>query len=179
MRWVALLSCVCLGWLHGNAAAASEQSHPSLDTLEFMTGCWQGEGWSRQRTEVKKFKGRELVEFKAGRTVIAITGRHFDLDTGSVVHDAFAIVSRAKEGTGYRFTSFLGSGQSGEFPAALKDGAFVWEMPIPNSGTVRYTIRIAEDAWQKSGHFSPDGQQWHEMFGMTLKRIKSGDSCFR
>ena len=177
MRWIALLSCVSLVWLQGAAAVASEQAHRSMDGLESMTGCWQGEGWSRQRTEVKKFKSTELVEFKAGRTVLAITGRHFDIDTSQPVHDAFAIVSPATEGDGYRFRSFLASGQSGEYPAAIKDGAFVWELPIPNGGMVRYTIHIEKDTWRETGQFSPDGNQWHETFGMNLKRVHLSGAC--
>jgi hypothetical protein len=177
MRSVAVVIGVCLVGLQCNVASASEQPVQSLDALEFMTGCWQGEGWSSQRAELKKFKSSELVEFKAGRTVLAITGRHFDIDTSKVVHDAFAIVNRAKEGDGYRFASFLGSGQSGQYAASLKDGAFVWELPVPNGGTVRYSIRIEQDAWAETGHYSPDGKQWHETFGMKLKRVRPSDAC--
>jgi hypothetical protein len=178
MRPIALLSCVCLCSIYA-AATASEPVKQTIEPLEFMTGCWHGEGWMRQGPELKKFQSAELVEIKAGKTVLAITGKHVDPVTGKVVHDAFAIVSRAREGEGYRFASFLGTGQSGEYSAKLQDGAFVWELVIPNRGTIRYTIRVAEDTWQETGHYSPDGTQWHETFGMTLKRAKPGGECFR
>lgn len=179
MRSIALLSCVCITWMHAGTAIASEQAQQTLESLKFMTGCWQGEGWMQQRSELKKFKSSELVEMKAGETVLAITGRHVDSDTGKVVHDAFAIVSRAPEGEGFRFKSFLGSGQSGEYSAKLADGAFVWELPTPNRGTVRYTIHVVEDEWRETGQYSADGKQWHETFGMTLKRVKPGADCLR
>ena len=76
-----------------------------------------------------------------------------------------------------RFASFLGSGQSGEYAASLKDGTFVWELPVPNGGTVRYSIRIEQDAWAESGHYSTDGKQWHETFGMNLKRVRPSGAC--
>lgn len=176
MRFVAVMIGVCLSGM-SNSTLASEQPAQSLEALEFMTGCWQGEGWSRQRTGITKFRSAELIEFKAGRTVLVITGRHFDLETNKVVHDAFAVVNRAKEGDGYRFKSFLGSGQSGEYAASLKDGAVAWELPVPNGGTVRYSIRIEKDAWQETGHYSPDGKQWHETFGMNLKRVRPSGAC--
>ena len=179
MRPVALLSCLCICWIHAGAAVASEDASRTLESLEFMTGCWQGEGWIQQRSELKKFQSTELVEMKAGKTVLAITGRHTDSDTKKLVHDAFAIVSRATEGNAYRFMSFLGTGQAGEYPARLADGAFVWELPIPNRGTVRYTIRVVDDEWRETGHYSADGTQWHETFGMTLKRAKPGAECLR
>ena len=179
MRPIAVLSCVCICWIQTGAAIASEQGKQTLDSLEFMTGCWQGEGWMQQRSELKKFKSTELVEMKGGETVLAITGRHTDSDTGKLVHEAFAIVSRATEGEGYRFRSFLGTGQSGEYSAKLADGAFVWELPTPNRGTVRYTIRVVDNEWRETGQYSADGTQWHETFGMTLKRAKPGAECLR
>jgi hypothetical protein len=179
MRSVAVLSCLGICWIHAGAAIAAEQAKQNLESLEFMTGCWQGEGWMQQRSELKKFKSTELVELKAGKHALAITGRHMDSETGKPVHDAFAIVSRATNGEGYRFKSFLGTGQSGEYSAKLADGAFVWELPTPNRGTVRYTIRIVEDEWQETGQYSADGTQWLEMFGMTLKRAKPNTDCLR
>lgn len=177
MRSIVLWSFICAQCFHVAAATASEAAPQTLEELEFMTGCWKGEGWIRQRSDVSQFKSTELVEFKAGRTVLAITGQHTDAETGDLAHDAFATVSRALEGDGYLFKSFLATGQSGEYSAKLADGAFVWELPIPNRGVVRYTIRITGDEWQETGHYSPDGKQWHETFNMTLKRAKPGGEC--
>lgn len=179
MRTVVLWSLICVHGFYAAAASASEAAPQTLDELEFMTGCWHGEGWLRRGPELEKFKSTELVEFKAGKTVLAITGKHTDSDTSALVHDAFAIVSRAAEGEDYRFKSFLATGQSGEYSAKLSNGAFVWELPIPNRGVMRYTIRVDGDEWQETGHYSPDGSQWHETFGMTLKRAKPGAECSR
>ncbi len=179
MRPIVLWSFVAALGLHAAAAAALEPAPQTLDALESMTGCWKGEGWMRQGPELRKFRSAELVEFKAGNTVLSITGKHTDFDTGKLVHDAFAIVNRAAEGEGFSFRSFLATGQSGEYSAKLSDGAFVWELPIPNRGVMRYTIRIVADEWQETGHYSADGTQWHETFGMTLKRAKPGTECLR
>lgn len=156
---------------------ASDEAGRTLESLAFMTGCWKGEGWIRQRADLQKFKSTELVEDKAGNTVLAITGRHVDSNTGKLVHDAFAVVSRATTGEGYRFISFLGTGQSGEYAGKLEDDAFVWELPIPNGGTVRYAIRVVDGEWRETGHYSADGKHWHETFGMTLKRVEQSSEC--
>src|SRR5262249_46657472 len=104
---------------------------------------------------------------------LTITGRHVSASTGQVVHDAFAIISPAADGSGYRFKSFLATGPSGEFAGRLDNGAFVWEIDMPKGAKIRYTIRVVDNEWRETGQYSGDGTQWRDIFGMTLKRMKS------
>jgi hypothetical protein len=166
--------CLCSGTLQIQGVCAAEVPPASLDALAFLSGHWEGEGWIQQRSPgVQKFHGSEVVEFKAGGKILAITGKHLSSATGEVVHDAFAIISPAADGSSYRFMSFLAAGQSGEFAGRLENGAFIWEMDAPRGAKIRYTIRVVDNEWRESGQYSADGAQWREIFGMTLKRVKS------
>lgn len=166
--------CLCLGALQVQGVCAAEAPPTSLDALAFLTGHWEGEGWIQQRSPaVEKFRSSEVVEFKAGGKVLSITGKHLSAATGEVVHDAFAIISAAADGSSYRFMSFLATGPSGEFAGRLENGAFIWEMDVPKGAKIRYTIRVVDNEWRETGQYSADGAQWREIFGMTLKRVKS------
>jgi hypothetical protein len=153
---------------------AAEAPPASLDALAFLSGSWEGEGWIQQRSPgVQKFRSREVVELKAGGKILAITGKHLSSATGEVVHDAFAIISPAADGKSFRFMSFLATRQSGEYAGRLENGAFIWELDMPNGAKTRYTIRVVDNEWRETGQYSGDGAQWREIFGMTLKRAKS------
>jgi hypothetical protein len=170
-RFVSL--CFCLSAMQIQAVSAAE-APASLDALTFLSGRWEGEGWIQQRSPtVEKFRSTEVVEFKAGGKILSITGKHRSSATGEVVHDAFAIISPAADGGSYRFTSFLATGLSGEFAGRLENGAFIWQMDVPNGAKIRYTIRVVDNEWRETGQYSADGAQWREFFGMTLKRAKS------
>ena len=166
--------CLCLSASHIQAVRAADVPPASLDALAFLSGHWEGEGWIQQKSPgVQKFHGNEVVELKAGGKVLTITGKHLSSATGEVVHDAFAIISPAADGSSYRFMSFLANGPSGEFAGRLENGAFIWEMAVPKGAKIRYTIRVVDNEWRETGQYSADGAQWHEIFGMTLKRVKS------
>jgi hypothetical protein len=166
--------CFCSVAWQMQGVWAAEAQPASLDALAFLCGHWEGAGWIQQRSPVaEKFRSTEVVEFKAGGRILSITGKHRSSATGEVRHDAFAIISPATDGSGYRFTSFLATGESGEFAGRLENGAFIWEMNVPNGAKIRYTIRVVENEWREVGHYSTDGVQWREFFGMTLKRVKS------
>ena len=49
----------------------------------------------------------------------------------------------------------------------------VWEIDTPKGEKIRYTIRVVDDEWRETGQYSADGAQWREIFGMTLKRVRS------
>jgi len=139
------------------------------DIRPFVSLCW-----IQQRSPgVQKFLSSEVAEFKAGGRILVITGKHLSSATGEVVHDAFAIISRAADGSSYRFMSLLASGQSGEYAGRLENGAFIWEIDAPKGERIRYTIRVVDDEWRETGQYSADGAQWREIFGMTLKRVKN------
>jgi hypothetical protein len=171
---VSALLCV-LGSLPLQSVFAAETSINTLEALSFLNGTWEGNGWIRQGpTAPQNFNSQEVVDAKAGGRVLTITGKHTAADTGRLVHDAFAMISPGAGAQSYRMQSFLASGQAGDFQAHLEPGAFIWEMTDPRGGKIRYTIRVANDQWKEVGEYSSDGAQWHEFFGMSLKRVSGG-----
>ncbi len=64
--------------------------------------------------------------------------------------------------------SYLATGQDGEYPGEIKDGAFVWGMETPN-GKIRYTIRVVDGQWKEIGEIERGGT-WMPFFEMTLRK---------
>ena len=114
---------------------------------------------------------RETVSSKLGGRVLLIEGVHSSASTGSterVVHHALGIVSYDATTGGYRMRSYLATGQDGEYPGEIKDGAFVWGMETPN-GKIRYTIHVVDGQWKEIGEIERGGT-WMPFFEMTLRK---------
>lgn len=163
-----------LGWLFvllvGSVPLSAAKADPMAD-LGFLVGEWEGEGWIRRGPDdTHRFHSRETVEARLGGRILTVHGRHHDFESGAIVHDAFAVIS-AREG-GYRFSSYLSDGRSGEYVGWLEEGDFIWEMSLPEVGKIRYTLKVDTDTWNEVGRMSRDGENWHEIFGMQLTRVK-------
>ena len=62
-------------------------------------------------------------------------------------------------------------GASGEHDFKLVADGFEWGFPTP-AGTIRYTIKTANDVWLEIGEFSRDGgRTWVKFFEMKLDRV--------
>jgi len=148
-----------------NPAAAKE----AIAAISFLQGDWEGEGWIRRGPgEPQRFRSSEKVVARLDGVVLAVEGKHWSKDTNQVVHEAFAVISHDPAG-GYKFESWLATGQSGSYKGRVESGAFVWEMSPP-MGKIRYTIKVENATWTEVGQFSRDGVAWQPFFEMTLKR---------
>jgi hypothetical protein len=170
---IPLLSILLLG-----TTAGGENTNP-VEALPYATGIWEGEGWIKQgaNAQTQKFRSSEVVERRAGGKIVTIIGRHVSTDSadkGKVLHEAFAVVSPAADGKSYRFQSYLATGQNGDYQGRVENGRFIWEIPDPRGGRVRFTAHVQNDQWHEIGQYSPDGSQWHDFFAMTLKRVSQG-----
>lgn len=156
-------------------APAETPRDPRLEAMQALpqlAGRWEGGGWIRQGPgEPVRFVGEERVEPRLDGRILVVEGKHLSPDRSQVVHHAFAIVSFDPEKQGYRFQTHLVNGRGGDFPAALENGAFVWEMDTPN-GHVRFVIRIEGDRWHEVGTIDRQGQR-HQFFEMELRRVGS------
>ena len=51
------------------------------------------------------------------------------------------------------------------------DGTLVWSFSPGGAAQVRYTLTLDDQGrWVEKGEFSPDGESWMEILGMTLTR---------
>jgi len=167
----ALLASSILAQPHDMSAGKRE----AMKQLAFLVGRWEGGGWIEMNGRRSDFKGVEVVEEKAGGTVLAVEGRHSirspDSADDRVIHEAFAVFSYDEAAHEFRFDSHLANGRSGTFAASVKDGVVTWSMDVPQMGTVRYTIKLDDKGrWHEIGEGSSDGNVWIQFFEMTLSR---------
>jgi len=156
----------------GPIGAEDDAGLAAMRAIGVFEGHWEGEGWSRRGPgEPQPFRSREVVESRLDGRVLIVEGLHYGKKSGEVVHHALATITYDPETGRYSFRSHLASGRSSDFDADLVDGRFVWGMEIPNRGSVRYTIEVANDAWREVGEFSADGQNWSQTFQMDLKKV--------
>jgi hypothetical protein len=111
---------------------------------------------------------------------LTIDGVHLrklnDKETGSVVHQAFVVVSFDEKAKRYRFQAYTDRGSYTEAEAKVEDGKLEWGFRIPQAGEVRYTITVTENGrWFEIGEISSDGKQWRKSFEMTLERVTASN----
>ncbi len=155
----------------GRSAAAEEAPNPAADAMRVvasLAGRWEGEGTVRYGPgEPERFVGQEKVEARLDGQILIIEGTHWNPDRTRLVHQALAVVSYDAQAKAYRFRSHLPGGRGGDFPFAIENGAFVWEIP---SAKMRYTISIEGDRWHEVGTVEKDGKPV-QFFEMTLRRV--------
>lgn len=96
---------------------------------------------------------------------------NFSNPEGKVIHETLAVLDFNAKAAKYRFRTYLASGMSGEQDFKIVADSFEWGFQTP-AGTIRYTIKTANDVWLESGEFSKDGKTWMKFFEMKLDRVK-------
>lgn len=140
----------------------------AIQKLDFIVGEWEGEGWHLINGKRETSRVKEVVKVMAGGTVLAIQGQGKRSD-GEVVHDAFAVLNYDPKSKEYRFRSFLGTGNTGEFIAHVKDKTLIWEMN--NERQIRYTITLdAQGRWFEFGEVNMGERGWMKFMEMTLTK---------
>jgi hypothetical protein len=148
----------------------------AMQKVAFLVGEWKGSGWMMMGPGRKEeFTSRESVESRLDGLVLIIEGVHESSDPakkGTIVHHALAELSWDAKQSAYRFRSHLATGDESDFPGKMVDGAFVWTFQAGPGGTMRYTIKEdAQGRWNEIGERSTDGQNWSQVFGMTLDKV--------
>lgn len=163
-----------LGWaistLLATAVPLAVANGGPMDALSGLVGEWEGEGWMRMGPgEPHRFRSHERVERRLGGRILTIHGRHHDSNSGELVFEAFAVVSPGDDG--YRFSSYLADGRSGEYRGWIEDGDFHWAIPIPEVGRMVYRLTVDGEAWSEVGRMIRDDRPGEAFFGMNLTRI--------
>ena len=138
--------------------------------LESMVGQWKGSGWIQQGAKRETFTGTETVQRKLDGLALLIEGK-FGNPEGKVIHETLAVLDFNAKASKYRFRTYLASGMSGEQDLKIVGDGFEWGFQTP-AGTIRYTIKTANDVWLEIGEFSKDGKAWIKFFEMKLDRVK-------
>ncbi len=154
-------------------AARTAVHQEAMKKLEFLAGTWKGKAWFQMGPDQKhEVDQTEVVQFRQEGVIVLIEGLGKDAKSGSIVHDALAVVSYDDSNQKYTFTSWAGAGRSGEFEAKVGPNRLEWFMKNAG-GTIRYTIVLNEKGeWFEIGERSIDGVAWTKFFEMTLKKVQ-------
>ncbi len=148
----------------------AELQRTEVKKLESMVGQWKGSGWIQQGAKRETFTGTENVQRKLDGLAVLVEGK-FANPEGKVIHETLAVLSFEAKVKTYRFRTYLASGMNGEYDFKLLADGYEWGFQIP-TGTIRYTIKTANDVWFEIGEFSKDGKTWMKFFEMKLDRMK-------
>lgn len=155
----------------------SAQENPNVELqrnevkkVESLVGQWKGGGWIQQGAKRETFTGTETVQRKLDGLAILVEGR-FTNSEGKVIHETLAVLDFNEKDSKHRFRTYLASGRSGEHELKLVADGFEWGFQTP-MGTIRYTIKTANDVWFEIGEFSKDGKTWLKFFEMKLEKLK-------
>ncbi|MEO9473900.1 MAG: hypothetical protein ABJG41_00125 [Cyclobacteriaceae bacterium] len=151
----------------------SKEVKAKVADFDFMIGTWTGTGEMMMPGGSSTSNVREVISYKAGKTVIQMEGLGtIDLPNGEtkVVHDALGVLSYDFFQKKYKLNSFISKGMQTEANIELKgDGKAVWWFDAGGM-TIRYTLSVADGKWNEIGERSPDGEIWTKFFEMNLVR---------
>jgi hypothetical protein len=169
----ALLVALAVFNSYAQSAKPSAQIN-AMSKLDWLIGNWKGAGWVEfVPGERRTFSQTERVEWKAGRTVVAVEGHGTTgyAGTNMPIHDAFAVISFDPRSRQYRWRSHTEKGHAADLEPTLGDRTFQWAMDVPEMGTMRYTIVLNDKGeWFETGEMSRDRKTWRKFFEMTLQK---------
>ena len=172
IKKILLTSIVLLAGFVGISAQenTAEQQRSEVKKLESMVGQWKGSGWIQQGPKRETFTGTENVQRKLDGLALLVEGR-FTNPEGKVIHETLAVLAFDTRSKIYKFRTYLANGMSGEQDFKLIADGYEWGFQSP-TGTIRYSIKTADDVWFEIGEFSKDGKTWVKFFEMKLDKVK-------
>lgn len=149
-----------------------EAQREAMESVAFLVGEWEGEGWMEMGGGQATFRSTESVESRLDGLALIIEGHHQTDVPGRaepmVIHHAVAMLTYDSDAEIYRFNSQVHRGGTGRFEGRMVDDAFVWGMTM-GGAQIRYTIRIDEEGrWHEIGERSTGDETWTQFFEMTL-----------
>lgn len=156
------------------AYPAEPTPEPTADMkpIAFLAGSWKGTGWAQTREGRANFTINETIEPKLDGSVFLVEGIGKD-EKGKVHHHALAFFHYDKQAGHFKVKAFRKDGGYVDAKGEMKDGTFIWGFDIPQSGQIRFTLKINDKGqWVETGEFSRDGKQWIKTMEMTLDKVK-------
>lgn len=149
----------------------------AIDKLAWIEGEWRGPAWMIMGPNQRRTADQwEKIYRAAGGTVLVIQGlgkaTNAGESTGSVIHDAFAVIYWDVQRSQYTIRTFTAAGVTLETKADVGDKRIAWGYEHPQAGLMRYTITLTPDGqWREVGEMSRDkGATWTQIMEMTLKK---------
>ena len=148
-----------------------EAQRAEMKKLDLWAGQWQGSGWIQHGKERETFTGTETVQKKLDGLALFVEG-NFKNKEGIVTHETLAVLSCDLKTKTYRFNTYLGNGNKGEYEFKSTADGWQWGMQFPGS-SIRFITKLTEDTWFETGEISQDeGKTWRKFFEMSLKKVR-------
>lgn len=142
----------------------------ALKPLAMMDGVWRGPAWTILPSGVKHdIIQTERIGPFLDSSVKVMEGRGYDLTSGKVSFNAFAVLSFDIQAKGFSLHSYA-QGYSGDFKLTPTGDGYVWEIPA-GPMTIRYTAVIKNGTWHEWGDRVAPGAEPVRFFDMNLKRV--------
>jgi hypothetical protein len=176
------LRFVCAAIVFATSSAAAQDQmgttqRAALDKLAWLEGEWRGPAWMMMGPNLRRTADQwEKIYRAAGGTVLVIQGigkmTNAGAMTGTVAHDALAVIYWDVQRNQYTLRSFVANGSTLETKAEVSDRKVMWGFEHPQAGLMRYTITLTPAGeWREVGEMSPDkGTTWVQSMEMTLKK---------
>jgi hypothetical protein len=150
------------------AALMAKQRH-AVAKLDFLDGTWRGSAVISVATGQKlTLTQTERVGSMLGGSIKIIEGRGYDA-SGSTVFHAVGVVSLDATTGGLVMRAYA-DGQSGDFPVAVGENGFSWEIPA-GPGRTRYVATVKDGKWSQVGEFTMPNREPVRVFEMNLTRL--------
>ena len=139
--------------------------------LEILEGNWKGSGWMMTREGRQTFTQTEEVELATGGITLLVKGKGTN-EEGVLVHDALGVFYFNPESNQYEFQAHVAKGYHTNAWAKYEEGSIIWGYDHPYAGSMKYTISINNlGQWVEIGEMSRDGNEWMQIFEMTLSKV--------
>ena len=177
MKIVTILLVVFLLVRQSDAQPTVMDPAPNMHKMSFMTGEWQGEGWSMTRAGKNLSHITEKVECKLGCNLLVVSGLGTKTDSTtnevSIVHEAFGVITYDKAADKHMIRAYKNEDVVVTDIVFLEEKLFQWSIPAPG-GTVRFTVDFRQpDTWKEFGEYSQDGATWWKSMEMELRKVKN------
>jgi len=166
----------------GQTAVASAQAAPdtaarraAMARLAFLQGKWSGEASAMVgRGQKLEMIQTESVRYATGGQTMLVEGVGRRIVAGEprdTLFHAVATIDWLPE-RGYLMRAYTLAGHYGEFPLAVTERGFAWEMAAPG-GKVMYTMGLTADgAWDERGDYVR-GDQRYEVIRLLVRPVKA------
>ena len=157
------------------AAPDTAARRAAMARLAFLQGKWSGEASAMVgRGQKLEMIQTESVRYATGGQTMLVEGVGRRIVAGEprdTLFHAVATIDWLPE-RGYLMRAYTLAGHYGEFPLAVTERGFAWEMAAPG-GKVMYTMGLTADgAWDERGDYVR-GDQRYEVIRLLVRPVKA------
>lgn len=163
---IALTSLACFAQV-----PSPEAQREAMKKLSFLVGKWSGEAdVQRGPGSPVKIRQAEDIQYRLGGLLLVIEGTGFDIQTGKVLFNAFAVVSYDDSKNQYRIRAF-NDGRQVETELEVSERGFAWGFQSGPAAVRNVMTLNHKNEWAESTTAKVGDRPEFTSLRMLLKRI--------